>query len=47
MGRVGTTLPRSMLAVSQSFFALMQENVLDRRTWTTREELRSRAVPRA
>lgn len=35
-----TTLPRSMLGVSQSFFALLQKNVLDRRSWTTREELR-------
>ena len=35
-----TTLPRSMLRVSQSFFALLQKNVLDRRTWTTREQLR-------
>ncbi len=35
-----TTLPRSMLGVSQSFFALLQKNVLDRRTWATREELR-------
>ncbi len=35
-----TTLPRSMLGVSQSFFSLLQKNVLDRRSWTTREELR-------
>lgn len=35
-----TTLPRSMLGVSQSFFALLQKNVLDRRSWNTREELR-------
>ena len=35
-----TTLPRSMLGVSQSFFALLQKNVLDRRCWTTREQLR-------
>ena len=28
-----TTLPRSMLGVSQSFFALLQNNVLDRRRW--------------
>lgn len=35
-----TTLPRSMLGVSQSFFALLQKNVLDRRSWATREELR-------
>lgn len=36
----GTTLPRSMLGVSQSFFALLQKNVLNRRTWATREDLR-------
>ena len=35
-----TTLPRSMLGVSQSFFSLLQKNVLDRRSWNTREELR-------
>ena len=35
-----TTLPRSMLKVSQSFFALLQRNVLDRRRWSTRAELR-------
>ena len=35
-----TTLPRSMLGVSQSFFSLLQKNVLDRRSWTTREQLR-------
>ena len=35
-----TTLPRSMLGVSQSFFALLQKNVLDRKRWETREELR-------
>ena len=35
-----TTLPRSMPQVSQSFFALLQKNVLNRRTWTTREQLR-------
>ena len=35
-----TTLPRSMLGVSQSFFALLQKNVLNRRTWATREQLR-------
>ena len=36
----GTTLPRGMLGVSQSFFALLQKNVLNRRSWATREELR-------
>ena len=35
-----TTLPRSMLGVSQSFFALLQKNVLNTRRWRTREELR-------
>jgi putative transposase len=36
----GTTLPRSMDRVSQSFFALLQKNVLDRQRWASREELR-------
>ena len=35
-----TTLPRSMLGVSQSFFALLPKNVLDRRRWATRQDLR-------
>lgn len=35
-----TTLPRSMPQVSQSFFSLLQKNVLDRQRWVTREELR-------
>lgn len=35
-----TTLPRSMPGVSQSFFALVQKNVLNSRRWTTRAELR-------
>ena len=35
-----TTLPRSMIRVSQSFFSLLQKNVLDRRSWATREQLR-------
>lgn len=29
-----------MLGVSQSFFSLLQKNVLNRQHWTTREELR-------
>ncbi len=29
-----------MLGVSQSFFALLQKNVLNRRAWATRDELR-------
>lgn len=37
MGRVGAA---SDNAAMESFFALLQKNVLDRRTWTTREELR-------
>ena len=35
-----TTLPRSMLGVSQSFFALLQKNVLNSRRWSSRAELR-------
>lgn len=35
-----TTLPRSMLKVSQSFFSLLQKNVLDRQRWLTRQDLR-------
>ena len=35
-----TTLPRSMLRVSQSFFSLLQKNVLNRRHWVDRPELR-------
>ncbi|GAA8845408.1 hypothetical protein DUHN55_16320 [Helicobacter pylori] len=35
-----TTLPRSMPGVSQSFFALLQKNVLNQRRWDTRDELR-------
>ena len=29
-----------MLGVSQSFFSLLQKNVLNRRSWATREQLR-------
>ena len=29
-----------MPSASQSFFSLLQKNVLDRRSWATREELR-------
>ena len=36
----GTTLPRSMRKVSQSFFALLQKNVLNSRRWDTRDQLR-------
>jgi len=35
-----TTLPRGMDQASQSFFSLLQKNVLDRRAWATREDLR-------
>lgn len=37
MGRVGAAGDN---AAMESFFALLQKNVLNRRTWTTREELR-------
>ena len=37
MGRVGAAGDN---AAMESFFALWQKNVLDRRTWTTRQELR-------
>ena len=34
-----TTLPRSMLGVSQSFWSLLQTNVLNQQRWATRQEL--------
>jgi len=37
MGRVGAAGDN---AAMESFFALLQKNVLNRRSWTTREELR-------
>ena len=37
MGRVGAAGDN---AAMESFFGLLQNNVLDRRRWTTREELR-------
>ncbi|MFN8549736.1 MAG: IS3 family transposase [Candidatus Eisenbacteria bacterium] len=37
MGRVGAAADN---AAMESFFSLLQKNVLDRRTWATREELR-------
>jgi putative transposase len=37
MGRVGAAGDN---AAMESFFALLQKNVLDRRSWTTRDELR-------
>ncbi len=41
MGRVGAAGDN---AAMESFFALLQNNVLDRRTWTTREALRTAIV---
>ena len=37
MGRVGAAADN---AAMESFFSLLQKNVLDRRVWNTREELR-------
>ena len=37
MGRVGAAGDN---AAMESFFALLQKNVLDRRSWATRKELR-------
>ena len=37
MGRVGAAGDN---AAMESFFSLLQKNVLDRQTWSTREELR-------
>lgn len=37
MGRVGTCADN---AAMESFFALLQKNVLNRRRWQTREQLR-------
>ena len=37
MGRVGTCADN---AAMESFFALLQKNVLDQQRWQTREELR-------
>lgn len=37
MGRVGSAGDN---AAMESFFALLQKNVLDRRTWATKDELR-------
>ncbi|MBC9719777.1 IS3 family transposase, partial [Streptomyces sp. TRM66268-LWL] len=41
MGRVGAAGDN---AAMESFFALLQNNVLDRRTWATRQELRTAIV---
>ena len=35
-----TTLPRSMIRVSQSFWSLLQTNVLNQQRWATRQDLR-------
>lgn len=37
MGQVGTSADN---AAMESFFALLQKNVLDRRRWATRQDLR-------
>jgi putative transposase len=37
MGRVGA---RADNAATESFFSLLQKNVLNRKCWATREELR-------
>ena len=37
MGRVGAAADNAAI---ESFFALLQKNVLDRRSWATRDELR-------
>ena len=42
MGRVGAAGDN---AAMESFFALLQKNVLDRRSWATREDLRIAIVP--
>jgi transposase InsO family protein len=41
MGRVGAAGDN---AAMESFFSLLQRNVLDRRSWATREELRIEVV---
>ena len=40
VGSMGRVAAAGDNAAMESFFALLQKNVLDRRTWTTREELR-------
>ena len=39
-GSMGRVAAAGDNAAMESFFALLQKNVLDRRTWTTREQLR-------
>ncbi len=41
MGQAGSAADN---AAMESFFALLQRNVLDRRRWVTREELRMAIV---
>lgn len=41
MGQVGTSADN---AAMESFFALLQKNVLDRRRWATRQDLRIQIV---
>ena len=41
LGRVGAA---GVNAAMESFFSLLQKNVLNRRSWTTREELRIEIV---
>lgn len=41
MGRVGAAGDN---AAMESFFSLLQKNVLNRKTWATRDELRSAIV---
>ncbi len=41
MGRVGVAGDN---AAMESFFSLLQKNVLNRKTWATRDELRSAIV---
>lgn len=40
----GSQLRSRKVAAIESFFALLQKNVLDRRAWTTRQELRTAIV---
>ena len=41
MGRVGSSADNSAM---ESWFSLLQKNVLDRQRWRTRNQLRSRIV---
>jgi putative transposase len=44
VGSVGQVASAGDNAAMESFFALLQKNVLDRRRWTTREDLRTAIV---